>query len=201
MKSGFVCLTAGLLLLILSACGGIPAAPSPTAIVPTDTPPPSVSPTSASLVPATPLPTTIVSTDTPLPSAPSTSIGLLPDSTTIAQGESISATIHIASVTDLYGVEVHLTHGDGLSAEGLVPGTCASDFIALSQTANGQIGFAAARMPPLSPFTGDCEVASFTLTGKVSGAHVIAFDTVILASKDGVALPVVIAGDGKITVE
>ncbi|MBU0702513.1 MAG: cohesin domain-containing protein [Chloroflexi bacterium] len=134
-------------------------------------------------------PPPVMLTPAPLLSSPA-SISLVPDSPTVAQGESISVTIRLANVTALYGVEVHLTHGEGLSAGGLVPGTCADDFIAQAQIAAGQVDFAAARMPPQPPFSGDCDVASFTLTGNAVGVHTILFDDAILADRDGNPLPV-----------
>ena len=135
----------------------------------------------------------------PRPLVPPASISLVPDGATVAQGESISVTIYITDATGLYGVQVHLTHDDGLSAGGLVPGTCASDFAALSRTAEGQIEFAAARVSPQPPLSGDCDVATFTVTGEAPGTHAIAFDDAILADSDGNALPVLIR-DGSITV-
>jgi hypothetical protein len=144
--------------------------------------------------PARPVPPPV-----PRPLVTTASISLVPDSATVAQGESIYVTIYITDATGLYGVEVHLTHDDGLSAGGLVPGTCANDFVALSRTAEGQIEFAAARMSPHPPLSGDCDVATFTVTGEAPGTHAIAFDDAILADSDGNALPVLIR-DGSITV-
>ena len=131
----------------------------------------------------------VMLTPAPLPSSPA-SISLIPNSPTVVQGESISVTIRLANVTALYGVEVHLTHGEDLSVVGLVPGTCADDFIAQAQIAAGQVDFAAARMPPQPPFSGDCDVASFTLTGNAVGVHTILFDDALLADRDGNQLPV-----------
>lgn len=168
-----VVVTGGLLLLLLLlGCSGLAwylttQAPTPT--------PPHVRP---------------APTSAPPPPVPPASISLIPDSATVAQGESISVTIYITNATDLYGVEVHLTHGDGLSAGGLVPGTCAKDLIALSQTAGGRIDFAATRTSPHPPLSGDCDVAAFTLTGEAPGTYAIAFDRVILADRNGNALPV-----------
>ncbi|MFQ6102421.1 MAG: cohesin domain-containing protein [Anaerolineae bacterium] len=127
------------------------------------------------------------------------SVSLIPENATVVQGESISVTIYITNATGLYGVEVHLTYDDGLSAGGPVPGTCASDFIVQSRTTDHQIDFAAARMPPKSSLTGDCSVVTFTLTGEAPGTYAVAFDTVLLANADGVALPVT-SRDGSFTV-
>jgi len=135
----------------------------------------------------------------PRPLVTTASISLVPDGATVAQGESISVTIYITDATGLYGVEVHLIHDDSLSAGGLVPGTCANDLIALSRTAESQIEFAAARVSPHPPLNGDCEVATFTVTGEAPGTHVIAFDDAILADSNGSALPV-LTRDGSITV-
>lgn len=135
----------------------------------------------------------------PRPLVPPASISLVPDGATVAQGESISVTIYITDATGLYGVQVHLTHDDGLSAGGLVPGTCASDFVAPPRTAEGQIEFAAARVSPHPPLSGDCDAATFTVTGEAPGTHVIAFDDAILADSNGNALPV-LTRDGSITV-
>ena len=94
-----------------------------------------------------------------------------------------------------------------MSASGLVPGTCADEFIAVSRITpaeparriDGRIDFAAVRMAPSPPLTGDCEVASFTVTGEEPGTFIISFDTVILADTDGQSIPVIVH-DGIITV-
>lgn len=85
-----------------------------------------------------------------------------------------------------------------LSLVTLASGTCASDFIALSQAADGRIDFAATRMPPHSPLTGGCAVATFTVTGEMPGTHVVAFDSALLADRGGNPLSVT-ASDGSIT--
>jgi len=54
-------------------------------------------------------------------------------------------------------------------------------------------------MAPQAPFTGDCDVATWTLTGKEPGVYVIAFDDVILANKEGSALPSITV-NGTVTV-
>jgi hypothetical protein len=149
-------------------------------------------------VPA-PRPVSLTPTATPSPPVPPAMISLIPDSVTVAQGESISVTIHITHATDLYGVEVHLTHGAGLSAQGLVPGTCATDVVVTPPAADGRIDFAASRMAPSLPFSGDCDVAAFTVTGEAPGSHVVAFAGVILGDRGGAALPVTSKG-GTITV-
>lgn len=138
-------------------------------------------------------------TPTPLPLAPPTSVGLVPESAAVAPGESITVTIYVTDVTDLYGVEVHLLHDDDLSVDDLVPGTCASGFIATPETAEGRIEFIAARMAPDPPFSGDCWVATFIVTGELSGVHVISFEKVILADVGGDAIPATI-GDGSVVV-
>ena len=147
-----------------------------------------------------PVPAPRVPTPAPLPAVPPATMRLVPSDATIAQGDAISVTVHITGATDLYGVEVHLTCGDGLSASGLVPGTCASDFGAVSRIIDGRVDFVAARMAPSRPLSGDCDVVTFTLTGEKPGTHTVVFDRVILASEDGVALPVT-AMDGQIIVE
>lgn len=180
----------GLILLLLLCCIGAAVGLAWFFFGATVTaPPPPVYPTP---LPVRPMPIA--------PPAPPASVSLIPGDVTVAQGESISVTIHIADAADLYGVEVHLTYGDGLSAGGLVPGTCASDFIAQSQTGDGQIDFAASRMGPKPALTGDCDVATFTLTGETPGIHAITFDSVILASREGDALPAT-TRDASITVE
>jgi hypothetical protein len=181
----FVLVTGGLSLAFLLLCCGTTAAlvrhlaaqapapaPGPVSLTPTATPSPPV-------LPAT--------------------ISLIPDSATVAQGESISVTIHITHATDLYGVEVHLTHGAGLSVRGLVPGTCATDVVVTPPAADGRIDFAASRMAPNPPFSGDCDVAVFTVTGEAPGTHIVAFDSFILGDRGGTALPVISKG-GTITV-
>jgi hypothetical protein len=124
----------------------------------------------------------------------------MPENATVTQGESIIVTITITNASNLFGVEVHLTYDDGLSVGDLVPGTCASYFIALSDASDGQMDFAAARGPLESPVNGDCDVVTFTVTGDVSDTHaIIAFDRVILASPEGSELPA-ITRDGEVTV-
>jgi len=171
----------GLLLLLLLCCVGVTAGLAWVFFGTTVVSPPS--PTRPA-----PLPLTLPAT-----------VSLIPENATIARGESISVTIRLTNATDLYGVEVHLTHGDGLNARGLVPGTCADAFIAQARVADERIDFAAARMPPQISFTGDCDVASFTLTGEVTGTHAIAFDSVLLADGNGNPLPVT-TEDGVVTV-
>ena len=197
-----VVVVSGLALLLLILCCGTTAglvwhftAQEPVHLAtPTPPPPPSSSVASASvsLVPE---------------SAPSEWRGSKNDGTTILRGESISVTVALTNATELYGVEMHLRLENGLSASGLVPGTCADEFIAVSRITpaepapqiDSQIDFAAVRMAPSPPLTGDCEVASFTVTGEEPGTFAISFDTVILADMDGRSMPV-IARDGTITV-
>ena len=180
----------GLILLLLLCCVGVVvglgwvffgatvAVPSP--VYPTPAPLPNVPPSPPRL-------------------APPASVSLIPESATVAPGEPISITIHVAGATGLYGVEVHLTHGEGLSVADLAAGTCASDLITQSRITDNRIDFAAARMSPKPPLTGDCDVATFTLTGETPGTYALTFDTVILASRDGAALPAT-ARDGGVTV-
>lgn len=134
------------------------------------------------------------------PPIPPATVSLVPESATISQGESITITIVITNVTDLYGLEVHLAYDGGLSIGNLTPGTCANDVIIRPQSGDGRIDFAAARMTPNLPLSGDCDVATFILTGETPIIHaVIAFDNVILAGPDGVALPVT-TRDGEVAV-
>lgn len=148
----------------------------------------------------TPTPPPLALRPTGAPHIPQATVLLKPERTTIEPGESIQVTIAVEDVTNLYGIEVHLTYSGGLAVENLTEGACAAEYIAQSGVGDGRIDFAATRLPPAEPVTGDCQVASFSLTGVESGTYTLAFDAVLISTHEGEAIPVT-AVDQEITVQ
>ncbi len=150
-----------------------------------------------------PPPVMVMPTTPPLEFTPETSaqVVLVPSEPTIEIGEGVSITIYATGVGGLYGVEVHLTHDEeGLEARGIVPGTCARGSIQSLDAGAGAITYVATRSETEPPFSGDCDVAAFTIVGQKSGIYPITFDAIVLTNAQGDALPVEATG-GTVTVE
>jgi hypothetical protein len=54
----------------------------------------------------------------------------------------------------------------------------------------GRIDFAATLLNPAAPLNGDVLLASFSMTGRQAGAAEMAFEQVLMADRQGNALPV-----------
>ena len=139
-------------------------------------------------------------------------VSLSPSSSQVNVGATTSVDIRVASVTSLYGAEIHLTFNpallevvdsdSGTAGVQIQPGAFLSaDFTAqntVDQSA-GKIDFAVAQMPPNQPVSGDGVLATIILKGKADGSSNLDFVSVILSDRDGMAIGVGTQG-GSVTV-
>jgi len=117
-------------------------------------------------------------------------------------GATVVLDIKIENVSNLYGAEVHLTFDPTLvevvdaepDADGIqiTSGTfLAPDFVGRNTVDNtaGKIDYAIAQLPPDSPVNGSGILATITFRGKAEGASDLSFESALLASPDGQAIP------------
>jgi LysM repeat protein len=202
--------------VILSAPGGIPISagtqggsltvtsdvtptPTPTA-TPTQTPTPTGTPTSTPDGGPTPTHTaTPTPTPTPTPTAtptatPTTSPGPLlkfdPRSTSVHVGETVQVRLRVTNVSNLYEVEVHLTHPSGVDATGITPGPCVADVVTVASVAGDQVDYAASLRSPSPPVNGACNLATITFRGLEAGTHEVRFVSAFLSDPGGNPLSV-----------
>jgi len=127
-------------------------------------------------------------------------------------GATTTVNISVENVTDLYGLEVHLTFDPALlevedadtDAAGvqIQSGTFLSpDFVAQNAVdqAAGKIDFAIAQMPPHEPVSGSGVLATITFKGKAAGTCALGFSNVILSDRNGNAINTG-TRDGSVTV-
>ncbi|HDQ71228.1 MAG TPA: hypothetical protein ENN19_03910 [Chloroflexi bacterium] len=149
--------------------------------------------------PAMPYPT---APPLPLATGTPTQVILVPPEPTIQAGEAISITIYVMGVSDLYGVKARLVYDEErLEARGLTPGSCTGGTMAQEQSSTGEgvVSYVAARSEVELPFSGDCDVAAFTVVGLTPGTYPITVDKIALTDTRGELLPVEVAG-GTVTV-
>ena len=144
---------------------------------------------------------TLFSLPVVLGSASGATVSLSPSSSQVNVGATTTVNIRVASVTSLYGAEVHLTFNPALlevvDSDGgtagvqIQPGTFLSaDFTAQNvvDQAAGKIDFAVAQMPPNQPVSGDGVLATITFKGRADGSSNVGFVSVILSDRDGMAI-------------
>jgi LysM repeat protein len=177
----------------LTVTGGVTPTPTPTG-TPTQTPTPTETPTSTPDGGPTP-----TSTATPTPTAtptatPTTPPGpwlrFDPQSASVHVGETVEVKLRVTNVSNLYGVEVHLAHSDGIDATGITPGPCAADVVAVTSVAGDQVDYAASLRSPSPPVNGACDLATIAIEGRKAGTHEVRFVSVLLSDPSGNPLSV-----------
>lgn len=136
-----------------------------------------------------------------LGSADGAIVSLSPASSQVNVQATTTVNIRVASVTSLYGAEVHLTFNPallevvdsdaGTAGVQIQPGTFLSaDFTAQNvvDQAAGKIDFAVAQMPPNQPVSGDGVLATITFKGQADGTSNVDFVSIILSDRDGMAI-------------
>jgi hypothetical protein len=177
---------------------GFPFGPGALGQFPTNTPgAPTSTPVAPTLTPVAPTYTPVVPTSTPqptqIPSGASVVVAVNPASAPV--GSTVSVTIGVANVTDLYGLQTECTVdptvlvGAGRS-DGDVFNTSNSFFVDTGFQ-NGTWVIAASRLQPNPAFTGSG--AAYTLSYTVNGAGSTAVTCVALAvDDDGKEIPVTV---------
>jgi LysM repeat protein len=161
--------------------------PTPTPIVtPTQTPTPTGTPTASPDGGPTPTPTPTPTATPTTPPGPSLTFD--PRSTSVHVGETVQVKLRVTNVSNLYGVEVHLAHGDGIDATGITPGPCVADVVAVASVAGDQVDYAASLRSPSPPVNGVCDLATITFRGLKAGTHEVRFVSVILSDPGGNSL-------------
>lgn len=149
--------------------------------------------------PAMPYPT---APPLPLATGTPTQVILVPPEPTIHVGEAISITIYVMNVSNLYGVEARIVYdAEGLEARGLTPGTCTGGAMAQARSSAGEgvVSYIAARSATDPPFSGDCDVATFTIVSLKPGDYPLTFETITLTDAREERLPADVTG-GIVTV-
>lgn len=171
----------------LTVIGDVTPTPTPTATsppdgnsTPTPTPTPTATPTSTPEGNSTP-------TATPT-TPPGPSLTFDPRSTSVHVGETVQVKLRVTNVSNLYGVEVHLAHGDGIDATGITPGPCVADVVAVASVAGDQVDYAASLQSPSPPVNGACDLATFIFQGRKEGTHEVRFVSVLLSDPSGNSL-------------
>jgi len=165
--------------------------------VPTETPVPTGTPTATPDKTPTTAPTaTPTATPTPIPG---TSLTFDPRSASVHSGETVQVKLHVANAVNLYGVEIHLTHGNGIDATAITPGPCVADVVAVASVEENRVDYAASLQAPSPPVNGACDLATITFTGLEDGSHTVSFASALLSDPDGISLSVTTA-DGTIVV-
>lgn len=127
----------------------------------------------------------------PTPTPPSgTILTLSPQSAAVAVGGTVTVKLRVIGAANLYGVEVHLTHGSGIDVTALTPGPCVASVIAQNSVADNRVDYAASLQAPASPVNGDCDLATLTIRGLAAGTHSLQFTGAILSNSSGQPLAV-----------
>ena len=174
---------------------------TPTATPVTETPTPTATPTTATPTSTPTAPTeTPTATPTVMPtSPPGTSLTFNPRSTSVRVGETVNVRLRVANASNLYGVEVHLTHGSGIDATAITSGPCVADVVAVASVEGNKVDYAASLQAPSPAVYGACDLATITFQGLSDGTHAVNFTSALLASPDGNSLAVT-TYDGTIVV-
>ena len=99
-----------------------------------------------------------------------------PASSTVDAGATVVDNLRIENVTNLAGVEVHLTY-DAFSLEAQsiqAGGFPAPDYVVQSSATGGQIDYAIAQMPPHTPVSGGGVLLKITFKGLAAGSRIVA---------------------------
>jgi len=136
--------------------------------------------------PATPTPTPAA---TPTPPA-GTVLTLSPQSAAVALGGTVTVKLRVTGAANLYGVEVHLTHGSGIDVTALTPGPCVASVVAQNSVADNRVDYAASLQAPAPAVNGDCDLATLTVRGLAAGTHSLQFTGAILSNSSGQPLAV-----------
>ena len=166
---------------------------------PTNTPTPTVTPTlpPGETPTSTPTPTT-TPTATPTP-RPGASLAFDPLSASVRVGKTVNVKLTVSNVSNLYGVEVHLTHGGGIDATAITPGPCVADTVVTASVEGNRVDYAANLQAPSPPVNGACDLATITFQGLAGGTHAVNFASVLLSDPDGNTLSVT-THDGTVVV-
>lgn len=126
-----------------------------------------------------------------------------PETLPLHAGETAELRVMIAGVTDLAGMEMHLSFDPGLlevldanaEQEGIQIASgdfLAADFVAVNRVdpEEGRIHYAVARMPPSPVASGSGEVAVITVRATGSRDTSLVIDDILLADSDGQVIPV-----------
>lgn len=137
-------------------------------------------------------PTPATPTSTPPPPTPTTGtvLTLSPQSAAVALGGTTTVKLRVTGASNLYGVEVHLTHGSGIDVTALSPGPCVASVVAQNSVADNRVDYAASLQVPASPVNGDCDLATLTIRGLAAGTHSLQFTGAILSNSSGQPLTV-----------
>jgi len=129
-------------------------------------------------------------------------VALSPATSTIAVGATTAVSVTVASVENLYGIEVHITFDPAVlevvdanaSTDGvqIANGTFLSpDFIAQNKADNtaGKVDYAISQMHPQTGKTGSGTIATITFKAKASGSSNVTITSVLLSDPVGTAIP------------
>lgn len=123
----------------------------------------------------------------------------------LAVGETLFVEVVASGVANLYGAQFTLLYDpeqltlqdadESLGGVQISPGAAfphGASFVALKKADPevGRIDFAATLLNPAAPLNGDVLLASFSMTGRQAGAAEMAFEQVLMADRQGNALPV-----------
>ncbi len=153
---------------------------------------------------AQPQPAPVTTTQPPDTTEKSTAIvKLVPDKANAPVGETITVSIIVENVKDLYGVELHLSYDadtwevldEDPQKEGLqiLPGNFPNpDFIALNEAEPqaGSISYAAVQLPPTEAVSGKGTVASLRFKVKANDKNPLSVKQALLANQDGTPIPI-----------
>ncbi|MGC9521295.1 MAG: LysM peptidoglycan-binding domain-containing protein [Anaerolineae bacterium] len=129
-------------------------------------------------------------------------VKLVPASSTVDVGDQVVVSVMVEDVTNLFGVEFHITFdpnivevvdADAGTAEVQVGfgDFLSPDFVAQNEADNttGVIDFAISQMPTHGPVSGSGTLATITFKGRASGTSDVAFSNVLLADSGGAQIP------------
>jgi len=141
---------------------------------------------------------TVTPTATPTP-PPGAVLMFSPQEPSVGVGETVQMVLRVENSSNLYGVEVHISHDAGINATNIAPGPCLADVVAVSSVAGDWIDYAASLQSPSQPVNGGCDLATVTIQGLTPGVHNLHFSSALLSDPDGAPLPVT-AYDGSVIV-
>ncbi len=152
---------------------------------------------------STPTPTA-EGTSTPTPTAtptlpPGAVLTFNPQTAFVDVGGTVEIKLQVTGASNLYGVEVHLTHGGGIDAVSITAGPCVADIVAQASVEGNQVNYAASLQAPSPPVNGTCDLATITISGLAAGTHSLQFTSALLSDPDGNPLSVT-TQDGTVVV-
>ena len=132
-------------------------------------------------------------------STPAATLILDPHSASVRLGQTVNVKLRVTNASNLYGVEVHLTHGNGVDATAITAGPCVADLVAVSSTEGNKVDYAASLQAPSPPVDGACDLATIAFQGIQGGTHAVNFVSALLSDSGGNSLSVT-THDGTIVV-